>query len=675
MSDADTRPGSPKGVRRRRISDEMDTYRNLISTPDTYRDGFDRKTVFGALFLGLVMMPGSIYLGLLAGQGMGPAAVWVTVILFVEVARRSLQELGRSEIYMLIYIATAMIVGGMAVMLPGGPCARLIWSQFLQNSEAARSIGLPNFPAWVAPPRGSSAVAERTFLHKDWIFPIVFVFVHTVVSRASWLSLGWVMFRQTSDRERLPFPMASVGAAGAMALADAGKKGESWRWTCFSTAAMIGVLFGAVYILVPAVTGAVFGKALSIIPIPFADWTTSTEPFLPATPTGMSCDLGLLLIGFVLPFWVVVGTFIGVILTLVANPILQHAGLLSTWQPGMDTITTTFANSIDFWLSAGIGLAIAVAIIGFVQTGRALVRGRKRRLAADAQEIARRKSRGGAAIWLAVLVYAAATCATIIFCTIFIKGFPWIYFVLLGFVVTPLISYVNARMIGVTGQFIGFPFLREATFIFSGYKGIDIWFAPIPLPNYGAQAQVFRAVELTGTKFRSIIKAEIMLVPLLFAFSFLYWGFIWKLAPIPSEAYPYATKMWHLQALQQCLWFSSTTEGGASAAMFSEAIKWKVILSGATFGLAGYGVLSIIGLPVTLIYGLIRSLGQMPHLLAPQMAGALLGRYYFRKKFGKERWLQYTPILVAGYSCGLGLIGMVGVAVALISKSVSQLVF
>ena len=109
--------------------------------------------------------------------------------------------------------------------------------------------------------------------------------------------------------------------------------------------------------------------------------------------------------------------------------------------------------------------------------------------------------------------------------------------------------------------------------------------------------------------------------------------------------------------------------------MFSEAIKWKVILSGATFGLAGYGVLSIIGLPVTLIYGLIRSLGQMPHLLAPQMAGALLGRYYFRKKFGKERWLQYTPILVAGYSCGLGLIGMVGVAVALISKSVSQLVF
>ena len=62
-------------------------------------------------------------------------------------------------------------------------------------------------------------------------------------------------------------------------------------------------------------------------------------------------------------------------------------------------------------------------------------------------------------------------------------------------------------------------------------------------------------------------------------------------------------------------------------------------------------------------------------MLLPEMIGALLGRYYFARKFGRERWLQYTPILVAGYACGMGLIGMVGVAFALISKSVTQLVF
>ncbi len=44
---------------------------------EEFVDGFNIRTVFGALFIGLVMMPGSIYLGLVAGQTMGPAAEWV----------------------------------------------------------------------------------------------------------------------------------------------------------------------------------------------------------------------------------------------------------------------------------------------------------------------------------------------------------------------------------------------------------------------------------------------------------------------------------------------------------------------------------------------------------------------------------------------------------------------
>ncbi len=35
-------------------------------------------------------------------------------------------------------------------------------------------------------------------------------------------------------------------------------------------------------------------------------------------------------------------------------------------------------------------------------------------------------------------------------------------------------------------------FLREATFILSGYKGAAIWFAPIPLHNYANQVRSFR---------------------------------------------------------------------------------------------------------------------------------------------------------------------------------------
>ena len=55
--------------------------------------------------------------------------------------------------------------------------------------------------------------------------------------------------------------------------------------------------------------------------------------------------------------------------------------------------------------------------------------------------------------------------------------------------------------------------------------------------------------------------------------------------------------------------------------------------------------------------------------------GALLGRRYLRRRFGEERWSAYAPILLAGYSCGMGLIGMASISLALISKAVSQVVF
>ena len=40
------------------------------------------STVIGILFCGLIMMPGSIYLGLMTGGSMASVATWVTVILF-----------------------------------------------------------------------------------------------------------------------------------------------------------------------------------------------------------------------------------------------------------------------------------------------------------------------------------------------------------------------------------------------------------------------------------------------------------------------------------------------------------------------------------------------------------------------------------------------------------------
>ena len=69
-----------------------------------------------------------------------------------------------------------------------------------------------------------------------------------------------------------------------------------------------------------------------------------------------------------------------------------------------------------------------------------------------------------------------------------------------------------------------------------------------------------------------------------------------------------------------------------------------------------YAGLARLGLPVLLFYGIMRGMDQsVPYAIVPQFIGALLGRYYFAKKFG-EKWRLYIVVFFAGYSCGVGLV-------------------
>jgi hypothetical protein len=231
-------------------------------------------------------------------------------------------------------------------------------------------------------------------------------------------------------------------------------------------------------------------------------------------------------------------------------------------------------------------------------------------------------------------------------------------------------------MEGITGQFVSLPLVREASFIagakFFGYQGIEIWYAPIPIHNYGEATVHFRQVELTGTSIRGIIKAELVVFPVVIVSSLLFSQFIWRLAPIPSSSYPYAQELWHLQALNTLLMQTSTLEGNS---LFFQALKGSYVLSGLGFGLVTYLLLSIFGLPVLLIYGVVRGLGQStPHGLLLEVVGAFLGRFFFLKRYG-TMWRQYAPVLLAGFSCGMGLTGMFAMGFALILKSLGRMAY
>ena len=652
-------------------TDELTSYRDLMQPPTRYREGFTARTVAGAFFVGFIMMPGAIYMGLIAGASFGAAAEWVTIILFSELARRSFSSLTRQEIYLIYYIAGGLagVIGG--TMLAGGPFGQLVWNQYLAQSQAAAGFGIAeHIPEWVVPPVGSDALAGRSFLHRAWIPPVIVLVASQVLARVEWFTLGYILFRITSDVERLPFPLAPVAAQGATALAEGDEGRDSWRWRVFSVGMGIGLLFGAVYVGLPALTGLIASDPIVLLPIPWIDLTRTTQDILPAAPLGIGTDLGLVLLGMVLPFWIVVGTFAAAMVHSLGSPILYHVGVLTHWRPGMDAILTNFANDIDVWMSVYIGAGAAVGAIGLVQAVLSVRAARRQGGHRPLQD--KPAGRGDFPLWIAIVGYALSTLAMIWLCVLLLDDdeFPLIFLLLFGFVLTPVISYVNARMAGLTGQLVSFPLLREGAFILSGYKGIDIWFAPIPYADHGRRAQLFREVELTGTRFSSIIKAELLLLPLSLVCGFVFWSLVWQMEPIPSPTFQYAQTYWHLIALRQCLWYSATLGGET---LFDQAIKGWWILG--SFVLAGgtFGLMSWLGLPISLVYGFVRGLGGLPHLLIPEMAGALLARYWLEPRFGERQWRQYAPVLLAGYACGMGLVGMSAVAIALISKSVTQL--
>ncbi|MBA3847642.1 MAG: peptide transporter, partial [Planctomycetes bacterium] len=242
---------------------------------------------------------------------------------------------------------------------------------------------------------------------------------------------------------------------------------------------------------------------------------------------------------------------------------------------------------------------------------------------------------------------------------------------LFAFVYTPFVSYVTARLEGLAGQALEIPFIREAAFILSGYKGIDIWLLPIPMANYGYVTVTYRTSELLGTSFRSLWKMSAFSTPVVFILSLVYAQFIWGMAPIPSSAYPYAQQMWDLNARNQCLAWSATISGFSP---FLAALDPFIIGAGCILGLVSYAALAAFGLPVLLVYGVVKGLGgSPPQSMILMFLGALFGRYVMAKRFGEEPWRQYAPVLAAGYACGAGLIMMVAVGFKFLSASVFQL--
>jgi hypothetical protein len=637
--------------------------------PTEFADGWGMKAFLAALFVALVVMPGSMFMWLMLGRQLGEPAIWVTLIIFLEVAKRCRTTLTRQE----MFVIWSVTFGVLGTAIPGWWMDTFVGMTYFVRSDAAVQFEVANqIPYWKAPPPGSEAYAQRSLLHPDWGYALVLMALFIIWGRLSFFSLGYVLFRITSDVERLPFPLAPIAAKGVTALAESDE--ETWRWRCFSIGSTVGIVFGLIYVAVPTLSGVFLRKPLYLLPVPFYDFTTKLQDvsWFQAVPLAIGTDIGFIFWGFVLPFWMVVGSFAGgVVGRLILNPILYRMKILTIWQPGMDYIETGLANTFDFWLSFTVGTAVAIALLGFYTSIRQIISARRTRTATTVSALAPPRGRGDVPIGVALLFYLAGTFWVVMLCHALVPKFPVWILLAFGFGWTPIMSYVSARLHGLTGSQVGIPYALQAAFVLSGYKGVDIWYAPVPMYDAGWGARHFREIELTGTKFTSIFKAQIITAPIAVVAGLFFWSFLYRISDIP-ESYPYASRFWPQDATMQAFWMTATTTGNA---FFLKAINWYYISAGTVYGVAVYAVMRLFGAPTLFLYGTIQGLVGDPASGFPMFLAALLGRFYMQRVFGRERWGNYTPVLAAGYGAGMGLVGMGAVAIMLIHKAITMVPF
>lgn len=631
----------------------------------TFESGLTVKVFFGALFVGLLMMPGSIYLSYVSGQSGAAAAPWVAVILFTELARRSFTTARRQELYMLLSLTGAAVGSGMQYR-------NFIWYAYFVNTPQAISYEIADkIPAWVVPAGDSAGVMTRSLLHPDWLLPIGIYLISKLLGTLRFVSGQYILFRLTADLERLPYPMAPISAQGATALAETTGKQETWRWQVFSIGSMAGLIWGFIYIGVPALTGVMMSEPIQILKIPWIDFTQSIEGFAPTGVFALRTDFGQMLFGFVLPFPVVMSEFVTAMLSqFVLNPqILYRNEILHQWTSGLDVRAVGLFNDLDFYRSYGMGKNFSLGLVGLAASLPMLFKLRSsKKKAGERGSLATPPNRGDFPLWLMGILWLIGMGGFVWLIHWMVPNFPLSFLLGFAFLYTPINSYITARTYGVLGRdLFEIPYLHEITFILSRYEEIDIWFAPLPDEDYGAGTQGWRVLELTGTTFTSNLAATLLIMPILIVSGIVVQHFIWQIAPIPSAQYPFVQMMWPINATNECLMKTSLRDGNSE---IIQAIRGDYVAAGFTSSLAIYGLLWVFKYPSMWFYGIIGGIGADPGSMVARLLGAIIGRFYMIKRFGLKRWFMFNPVLAAGFACGVGLIGMGTVAVALVSKAV-----
>jgi hypothetical protein len=665
---------------------------------EALESGLTSRTWPVILYGAFILMPANIYLMLVAGQSLLGPISFIALILWVEAARLSRKPLSTAEAF-IVYSVSAVAAGQMLFYMYA------IYPAYFRISEISNSTlfsfkdpvtgAIKTFgeaaPAWWAPPR--EVVLQRSFLHKEWILPLL-------VGAASWvchmladLSMG-VLGRELFVKvEKLPFPYAQPPAEACKALT----RNDPEAKKVFTVCGLVGTVWGLIIYFPVAL-----GKKIIDFPIPWADFNHSLHSVLRGASFGVAMDILAFTGGFIVPLRVIVSMLIGAMAIQFFGNAWATGGLAEflgnlgfhdiatspAWQgivnpatgqhyfnryiEGMG-ISQILPNQLFVWMPVFIGGMVAAGLLHIFSSPRELARTFKGLLQTGRTTVSR-EEQTLSLLPLAILFVSSVVGAVILF-RFLNPEFPWYIIAPFALFWSLLFSLIDIRAVGTTGYRIEPPYVREGLIISMHPKNINVWFAPWPVAlGSSAWVQHFKTAELVNCAPRSLILAYLLAYPVGMAANLVFVSIFWSIAPIPSAVYPYAEIVLPVWANNLCIWISAAmpnaSEGTKQLVSQLFNYHWMVATFGIFTAVFLLGkvfkrfALSVIGLAVGMA---------MPLPFAVSLFIGGMAAQYIRRKTGPEWFSVNRNIIVAGLAVGEGVVIGLFAALAALSNSLIAL--
>jgi hypothetical protein len=620
---------------------------------EEFKECFTWRSILGLIIAALVFSPVYLYLNMVSGFSIIAPFTYIIIILLTELSRIFENPLNKHEVFLLWVGSVEAITISSTLFLA------CVYRAYYVNSPITMGFSDPFtgkplpyvIPSWWAPPYGSEAYRIRSFFASEWFIPLLLVVLGTFLPILIEMPLAMLMSRLYIEVEQLPFPMMQVSAQIVTTLTE--REGE--RMYFFTIGALIGMLYSIFLYGLPTISDAL-GVRVQLIPIPWIDFSSTTELILPGSILGIATDLYTLAIGWIFPFNAVIHMLIGSLalwffgnaLTLKLPTVFPEWA--REWRRGMNINLLYQRAYLRVWASPIIGITLAAGLLPTLRHYKEI----KKAFAGLRKMSSTAMKSGYFSPGILISMYIVGGTISLAIAQLLVPNFPLWIKIIFTFGWTPILALVNGRATGEIGLGITIPYVWEATVIASGYKGSDIWFgggAYIGGMTASSWLNYTKIAYLTETKPLGFYKAYVLLLPLFLITGFMYVSIFWTIAPIPSAMYPWTLIQWPVQAIGQSIWITRELN----------VFRPDLILG--AFGVlsALYLISELAHLPIQII-GIAIGATLLPPTAITYLMGALIGKYLLPTILGRETWEKNRLIFTAGIGAGEGII--VGIAAA-----------